>query len=146
MDTTAHDLKLLSIGFFIQGGIILCYGMLFFCYLGVAGAVIASVQRNLQTGAGNAIPAGLMAVIGVVVVGIAVMTLLMGSLMLWAGFSLRKRQHRILILVMAGLNCLSVPYGTVLGIFTLMVMQRPAAKEMFGVVAVPLPPPVMRQA
>jgi hypothetical protein len=33
---------------------------------------------------------------------------------------------------MAALNCLAMPYGTVLGIFTFLVLQRTAAKEMFA--------------
>jgi len=45
--------------------------------------------------------------------------------------ALRKRKHRTFLLVMAALSCLSIPYGTILGIFTFMVLQRPAAKKLF---------------
>ena len=143
MDTTAHDLKLLSIGYFIQGGIILFYGLLFFCYMGFVGTMLAVAQRSVSGGGRIPIPPGLLGVILVVVIVAALATLVTGAFMLYAGVALRRRQHRVLILVMAGLSCLSLPYGTVLGIFTLMVMQRPAAKEIFGVVEAP-PPPLSR--
>jgi hypothetical protein len=141
MDTTAHDLKLLSIGYFIQGGITLCYGLLFFCYVSFAGAMIAAVQRNVNGGGRIPIPAGLLDLILALVIAATLAMVVAGACMLYAGVALRKRRHRMLILVMAALNCLSLPYGTVLGIFTFMVMQRPAAKEIFGLAPAPLPPP-----
>jgi hypothetical protein len=43
------------------------------------------------------------------------------------------------IMVMGVLSCLSVPYGTLLGICTLVVLHRPLAQAFF---ASPLPPPL----
>jgi hypothetical protein len=42
---------------------------------------------------------------------------------------------------MAALSCLAIPYGTVLGIFTFMVLQRPAARAIFGQTQAPPPLP-----
>src|ERR1035437_470809 len=50
---------------------------------------------------------------------VAVLTLL-------SGFSIIKRRRRTLVLITAGLNCIFMPIGTVLGIFTLIVMLRPS--------------------
>jgi heme/copper-type cytochrome/quinol oxidase subunit 2 len=135
MDTTAHDLRLLSIGYFIQGGIVIFSGLLFLCYLALIGAVFASVQNGAQVDPQKQIPAHLLYAIGVVVIAMALVTLLVGACMLYSGVALRKRKNRTLILVMAALNCLAIPYGTVLGIFTFLVLQRTIAKEMFGQMA-----------
>jgi hypothetical protein len=35
--------------------------------------------------------------------------------------------------VIAAISCLLVPLGTVLGIFTILVLVRPSVKERFGV-------------
>ena len=35
-------------------------------------------------------------------------------------------------MIVAGITCLSVPIGTVLGVFTLMVLSRPSVKQMFA--------------
>jgi len=51
---------------------------------------------------------------------------------LLAGAGLRNRTRYVLILVMSGLACLSVPLGTGLGIWTIMVLQRPSVKALFG--------------
>jgi len=35
-------------------------------------------------------------------------------------------------MIVAGITCLSVPIGTVLGVFTLLVLSRPSVKQMFA--------------
>ena len=42
-----------------------------------------------------------------------------------------RRQSRVLCLVVAGLNCLSFPLGTTLGVFTFIVLSRPQVAESF---------------
>jgi hypothetical protein len=49
----------------------------------------------------------------------------------FAGLFLRQRNHRIFCMVVAGLNCLQIPFGTALGIFTLMVLSRNSVRESF---------------
>ncbi len=43
-----------------------------------------------------------------------------------------RRQSRVLCMVTAGINCLSVPLGTTLGIFTFVVLSRPSVAESFA--------------
>jgi hypothetical protein len=51
-----------------------------------------------------------------------------------AGRSLSHRKRHMFCLVVAGLACLLCnPFGTVLGVFTIIVLSRPAVKEAFGV-------------
>jgi hypothetical protein len=49
-----------------------------------------------------------------------------------AGRLLQCRRGWTFCLVMAALACLQVPFGTVLGVFTLVVLLRPGVKELFG--------------
>jgi hypothetical protein len=44
---------------------------------------------------------------------------------------LRRRVHRNFSLVTAGLNCLHVPFGTVLGVFTFIVLMRPSVRQQY---------------
>lgn len=46
MDTTAYDLKLLSIGYFIQGGIVISSGLMGIGYLAFMGAVLTPVLNG----------------------------------------------------------------------------------------------------
>jgi hypothetical protein len=49
-----------------------------------------------------------------------------------AGRFLARRVYYTFSLVMAAVECLFVPIGTVLGVFTILVLQRPTVKGMFG--------------
>ena len=48
-----------------------------------------------------------------------------------AGLYLKKRKNRTFIMVVAGINCLQIPFGTVLGVFTIVVLSRPAVTNLF---------------
>lgn len=49
-----------------------------------------------------------------------------------AGRFLKRRRHYIFCLVMAGLSCMWMPFGTVLGVFTFIVLLRPEVKALFA--------------
>ena len=59
-----------------------------------------------------------------------------------AGKYLGERSHYRFCFVMACVGCVFMPFGTVLGIFTLMVLMRPTVKQLFGEPVLPaaLPP------
>lgn len=56
-----------------------------------------------------------------------------------AGKYLGERSHYQFCLVMACIACVFAPFGTVLGILTLIVLMRPTVKPLFGL---PAPVPV----
>ena len=49
-----------------------------------------------------------------------------------AGRSLACRRHYMFCLVAAGVECTFMPFGTILGVFTIIVLQKPSVKELFG--------------
>jgi hypothetical protein len=50
---------------------------------------------------------------------------------LLSGIFLRVRKHRTFSFVVAGINCLQIPIGTVLGIFTIVVLTRDSVRELY---------------
>ena len=48
-----------------------------------------------------------------------------------SGLSLRARKRRTLSLVVAGLNCIHIPLGTGLGVFTIIVLLRDSVRELY---------------
>lgn len=56
---------------------------------------------------------------------------------LLAGRNLAKRTRYTFCLVMAGLECVFVPFGTVLGVFSLIVLTKDEVKARFGPPAPP---------
>jgi hypothetical protein len=55
-----------------------------------------------------------------------------GILTILSGRGLAKQRSRTLSLVMAGVNCLSVPIGTTLGVFTFVVLFRPSVQALYA--------------
>jgi len=47
------------------------------------------------------------------------------------GRSLSRRRRYLFCLVMAGVECLFMPFGTVLGVFTIIVLMRESVKQLF---------------
>lgn len=56
---------------------------------------------------------------------------------IYVGNCFRKHKHHTLCIVAAAFSCLSFPLGTVLGVFSLIVLTKPAAKTLFGVQTAP---------
>jgi len=138
---TAHDLRLLSIGYYIQAGIAGFYTLLIIGYSAFATVILANI--NKMTGQANQpeIPAAVLSVISILLaLGLGISCAYTVCVFL-AGYWLRHFRNKVFIQVLAGFNCLAIPYGTVLGIFTFMVLQRPSAKQFFAGAGAPPPLP-----
>ncbi|HEY3935788.1 MAG TPA: hypothetical protein VGL97_00030 [Bryobacteraceae bacterium] len=132
MDTqseiTSHDLKLLAIGYYIQGGIVAFYSLLILLYFGFIGALLAKVAANE---AGQRLPAGFAAIMSAVFGALFLLCAVYTICIFLAAYFLRHHRNMLFIQIVSGFNCLLVPYGTVLGVFTLIVLARPTAKLFF---------------
>jgi hypothetical protein len=51
---------------------------------------------------------------------------------LTTGRFLARRKHYMFCLVMAGVECVFMPFGTVLGVFTIVVLMREPVKQLFA--------------
>ena len=61
------------------------------------------------------------------------------ALLVLAGRSLQQRRRRTFCLVMAAISCAFVPFGTVLGVFTIVSLSRPEVQALFAVTGPPRP-------
>jgi hypothetical protein len=57
------------------------------------------------------------------------MTVGAGLANLISGFCILRRRARTFSLIIAGVSCLGFPFGTVLGVFTLVVLLRDSVRE-----------------
>jgi hypothetical protein len=75
-------------------------------------------------------------VVGMVIVGVGSGFVLLGwlfaALVAVAGRKLAKRRGRTFCIVVAALCCIMVPLGTILGVFTLIVLTRPSVQALFA--------------
>lgn len=63
-----------------------------------------------------------------------------GVVNLISGLCMRKRQGRVFSMIVAGLDCLGFPFGTMLGVFTLIVLGRDSVRELYDAAAASAPP------
>lgn len=125
-------LRLLSIFHYIVGGLIGLFGLIFVIHL-VIGLIILLSPQTMRDSSGQLPPAAvgwLFTLMGAaaVTVGLAV-----AGLVIAAGRFLARRSHYTFCFVIACLECLFQPFGTVLGIFTIIVLLRDSVKQRFGV-------------
>ncbi len=60
-----------------------------------------------------------------------VLGLVFASLMIWAGRCLRARRRYQFCLVMAGVACIFMPFGTILGVLTILVLTKEPVRAQF---------------
>lgn len=121
-----EHLRLLSILYYIWGGLTACFSCFGVFYVLMGGAfLVASAQER------NGPPAFVGALFGVIGVVVVVMVLVIAGLTIWSGRNLQKRQHYTACMVVAAISCLSMPFGTALGVFTFIVLSRPSVKHLF---------------
>ncbi|HWN95242.1 MAG TPA: hypothetical protein VNT99_09425 [Methylomirabilota bacterium] len=124
-----EHLKLLSILHYVWGGLTAlgcCFGGF---YAIVGGGVMTAAT---QTQGANAPPVWLGGIFFLIGAFIALLAGTVSVLTILSGRSLARKKHYTFCLVMAFVSCLSIPLGTALGIFTIIVLQRPGVKQMFG--------------
>ncbi len=69
----------------------------------------------------------------VAIASVAILSgLTFAGLLVAAGRCLQARRRHMFCLVMAGLSCCFMPFGTVLGVFTLLVLLRDGVKAKFA--------------
>jgi hypothetical protein len=55
----------------------------------------------------------------------------MAVCLLFAARFIKRRTHHLFCIIVAGFSCLVFPFGTALGVFTLIVLMRPQVKAAF---------------
>lgn len=61
-----------------------------------------------------------------------------GALVIYAGWCIRKRKYRTFVHIIGALHCLFIPYGTMIGVFSLLTLSKPEAVKAFTPSATPL--------
>lgn len=129
IDTMAQDndhLRLLAIFHWVVAGITALFSLFPVIHL-VMGLFIVTGHFDGK----DAPPA----IFGWMFVVIALVFILSGlafsACLAYAATCLRDRKRHLFCLVMAGLSCAFMPFGTVLGVFTLVTLLKPSVKAQF---------------
>lgn len=130
IDRDLEHLRLLKLGYYVTAGVT-GFASLFAAVPIGMGAMLSSGALPVREGSSDDPQ-----VAGLVLLGVGVALLVFGLvatlLIYFTGRSLVQRRRWMLCMVVAALQCLSIPWGTVLGVCTIIVLDRDSVRALFG--------------
>jgi hypothetical protein len=140
---TASHVRLLAIFHYVLAGLAVVGSFLPGLYVAMGWALLSGtsfVGKN-----SNATPPPPQIGWIFIALGVALMAAALGFavLVLMAGRFLSRTRHWTYCIVTAALSCALFPFGTILGVFTIVILVKPEVKAAFegGRPAAPPPPP-----
>jgi hypothetical protein len=129
MNRDAEHVRLLSIFYYIVGGLTAVCSCFPLIHVGIGAALLSGKLPAPRNGAAPPPELGWFFLVG----GAAIILIgwTMAILMIVTGRCLSQRKARTFCIVIAAILCLSVPFGTVLGVFTIVVLVRPSVQLLF---------------
>ena len=139
MDRDTEQLNLLAIFHYVVAGLAALFSFFPLLYTTI-GAIFIFSARHGTAKPGEDLPSEFLgwifAVLGSVLFLIG---LSMAICILIAGRSLALRKRYSFAFVMACIECLFIPFGTILGVFTIIVLSRESVRRLFSTAAEPVP-------
>lgn len=129
----AEHLRLLAIFHYVVAGITALFSLIPIAHITVG---ILMVMGKLESGPGDATEPVWMGWLFIAMGGVWMAAgLALAVCPALAGRYLRRREHYMFCLVIACIACIFTPFGTVLGIFTIIVLLRQSVKDAFAAAA-----------
>jgi hypothetical protein len=129
MHEDLEHLKLLSIFHYVVGGLAALFA--FFPVIYVAVGVLAVYAPGTMDSEGDALPAMFGWIFIVIGAGLMLLGWAFAVFTILTGRYLARQVHYLFCMVIAAIECMFMPFGTVLGVFTIIVLAKPSVKKMF---------------
>ena len=131
MNNDENHLKLLAIGHYVMGGAAALFSSMFIRHLLWGIATLRGSEFFGPPGK-DAPPREFGYFLIVMGGGVVLVGWTMGACLVLAGRSLQRHTRYTFCLVVAAIACVVCnPFGTILGVFTIVVLMRPSVKELF---------------
>ena len=134
-----EHLKMLSLGYAVSAGVSAFYSLFGLLYV-FMGIMMSTALSHLPQTPANPAQAPPPAFVGWIFsfIGLAffLIAIAVTAARFRAAWCIKHRKSRVFCMVIAGIGCLEFPYGTVLGIFSFLVLGRDSVVPLFG----PRPP------
>jgi hypothetical protein len=125
-----EHLRLLTLGHYIAGGMHIAFASLFIFHF--AFLVALATNPDLFGATPPKMPVEGFFLVFAWVLGLIILAgWTFGGLTIYAGRCIGARRHRNFCFVMASLNLLAIPVGTVLGVFSLIVLSRDSVRKLY---------------
>jgi hypothetical protein len=129
-----EHLKLLSLGYMISAATAAFFSLfgLMYMVMGIIISAIISQKPGVARPTGQQPPAFIGWIFAAIGLGVFLIMILLAALKLRASSCIKNRKSRTFCMVMAGISCLEVPYGTVLGALSFIVLGRDSVVRLFN--------------
>ncbi len=132
MNQDAEHLRLLAIFHYVVAGLAALFSFFPLLYTTI-GAIFIFAARHGTPKPGEELPPEFLGWIFVVVGALLfLLGIAMAICILIAGRCLSRRKGYSFALVMACIECLFIPFGTILGVFTIIALSRESVKALFA--------------
>ena len=130
MNDDLQHLRLLSIFHYIVGGMAALFACIPLLHIAL-GVFMVFVPGALESDGGDAMPAVVGWVFIIVGAGVVLLGWAFAVCVILAGRFLARQVHYLYCMVMGAIECIFTPFGTVLGVFTIILLAKPSAKKLF---------------
>ena len=124
-----EHLRLLSIFHYVVAGLAAMFSLLPMIHLALG---VAMISGHFDAPGKDSPPAALGWLFVVLASTVILCGLTFAACLALAGRFLDQRRRYLFCLVVAGFACMFAPFGTVLGVFTIVVLVRPSVKAAFS--------------
>ena len=132
MNQDAEHLRLLAIFHYVVAGLAALFSFFPLLYTTI-GTIFIFAARHGTPKPGEELPPEFLGWIFVVIGALLfLLGIAMAICIFIAGRCLSRRRCYSFALVMACIECLFIPFGTILGVFTIIALSRESVKELFA--------------
>ena len=140
MNQDKEHLRLLAIFHYVVAGLAALFSFFPLLYTTV-GTIFILAARHGTPKPGEELPPEFLGWIFVVLGSVLfLLGIAMAICILIAGRCLSRRKCYTFALVMACIECIFIPFGSILGVFAIIVLSRESVKALFSSVPTQLPP------
>ncbi len=126
MTDDEKNLNLLAIFHYIIGSLTALFSCVFFIHLAIGIGMLSGAFD------GRNAPPKIFAWFFTVFASVAILSgWTLAGFIIAAGSKLKRRTSRTFCLVVAGLECAIMPLGTILGVFTIVILMKESVKQIF---------------
>jgi hypothetical protein len=138
MERDEEHIRLLSIFHYVVGGFAALFAMFPIFHLIIGLALI--LERGPVNSKGGSPPAFVGWIFVIFALTFIITGWIFAGFVITAGRFLARHKHHLFCLVIAGVECAFMPFGTILGVFTIVTLMQESVKELFSASA-----PIMQQ-
>jgi hypothetical protein len=128
-----EHLRLLEIFHYISGGLTIAFSCLFIFHLIFMSYIVMNPEQFMQNPGNNKNPdpSQFMSIFVIIFGLFIILGISYGVAQIISGRFIKQRRRRVFSFIVAIPNILFIPYGTILGILTLMVLSNERVKRLY---------------